>query len=541
MWLVTRQGTKLLIMDTTQHLIHHKQYFGGNQVSVWRKAGIFQGRKANFYRKVWQASASSQGQAWLSWASHEHLLLTLLAARGATSVVIATDLHVDPERIELLTLDAGPELNKDWLSHPVLSGLVDAPHPFSTEVELIRLARACLRGLAEIHRLGVVHADFKADNLCLNRAPGVQAGSFRINYQSLRLIDFAFSLSRDNPVRFVLPTDPAKLDYLPGFFREALSAAQTRQSPEALHHASVPAIDLYSLGIMLNRIAEKVPTERTRTFDAIFEFIETCLTSARTGPSRWLRGWNRSFDQPTLKLLKQSELLLHKLGIAEDLWDCSASMTSRSQQHEGLLEQGSTESTPLITPLVTPLLTPLLMPTANMSSSSRVTLPSSSLVAQDINQAQSLIPDSKVIAADSLMVQLIQRGMRLLRSQRLRTIVCTLALAAGFRAVDSLFTRNGFILGDADFWFGLTAMFMSVPFCLLAITFTLKSSLAIYRAWLLLSLLLGAILAIFAYSLYGSGISAAEMRIPLLALFLAGLTTMPQWLRLGTAAPLWKQ
>ena len=100
-------------MQATSRLIHQKEVSANQKVSVWREERQQGGSFQVFYRKLWQCDAPVQAQAWLSWAEHEHMLLTFLAARGAQHAVVVTDLHKDQHNIELVTRDAGPELQRD--------------------------------------------------------------------------------------------------------------------------------------------------------------------------------------------------------------------------------------------------------------------------------------------------------------------------------------------------------------------------------------------------------------------------------------------
>ena len=157
-------------MQATSRLIHQKEVSANQKVSVWREERQQGGSFQVFYRKLWQCDAPVQAQAWLSWAEHEHMLLTFLAARGAQHAVVVTDLHKDQHNIELVTRDAGPELQRDWL-------MQHTPW-LQSERALLTLAYHCLVGLQEIHRMGIVHGDFKADNLCIPKQQGREAPEF---------------------------------------------------------------------------------------------------------------------------------------------------------------------------------------------------------------------------------------------------------------------------------------------------------------------------------------------------------------------------
>jgi|GEM_PF-2294145 len=141
---------------TRRELIQRQEFGPYQSVSAWCEPG--KGAGPQRYRKVWQSAPGHKADAWLSWAHHEHLMLTLLAGHGAEHVVLISGLQVNPGQVELVTLDAGPELQRDWLARSY------APL-FAGEAQALKLARSCVRALVSIHRLGVVHGDVKTDNL----------------------------------------------------------------------------------------------------------------------------------------------------------------------------------------------------------------------------------------------------------------------------------------------------------------------------------------------------------------------------------------
>ena len=266
------------------------------------------------YRKVWASSNPSLNASWLSWAHHEHLVLTLLAGRGAQHVVQVSGLQISPSKVELMTLDAGLDFERDWLGP---ARLAQKETLWASEEDALKWARACLMALESVHRLGVVHGDLKSDNICITSSQSTGSSGKRIDLSSIRLIDFAYSLYRDAPLHFVLPTDPIKLDYLPEFFKSALAKAQSQNNVSPLNAVACANIDLYSLSCLLEKTVSHDMASQWKDWS---HFLEICR---REGQSRsensFLKG-QINFEAPTQKLLKMVETILKKRNVLQDEW-----------------------------------------------------------------------------------------------------------------------------------------------------------------------------------------------------------------------------
>ena len=266
------------------------------------------------YRKVWASSNPSLNASWLSWAHHEHLVLTLLAGRGAQHVVQVSGLQISPSKVELMTLDAGSDFERDWLGS---TRLAQKKTLWASEEDALKWARACLMALESVHRLGLVHGDLKSDNICITSSQSTGSSGKRIDLSSIRLIDFAYSLYRDAPLHFVLPTDPIKLDYLPEFFKSALAKAQSQNNVSPLNAVACANIDLYSLSCLLEKTVSHDMASQWKDWS---HFLEICR---REGQSRsensFLKG-QINFEAPTQKLLKMVETILKKRNVLQDEW-----------------------------------------------------------------------------------------------------------------------------------------------------------------------------------------------------------------------------
>lgn len=329
---------------TPPTLIRKQAPDGSHSVTVWRQGGQYNGQPAVTYLKVWEGLPGESAAGWLSWGLHENFLLTLLAGRGVRSAVTTLGLNKDTHRIELSTLDAGPELQRDWL---------DAGAPILSDVELVKLGCHTLQALVQIHREGVVHGDLKTDNICIDAVADPRTGARCVDWRSLKLIDFAFSLSRDYPLRFVLPTDTRKIDYLPGFYKRAIEKSQRAKAPELAQAACSAAIDLFSLGVMLQKLA----ATSGRPCPGATTLAQACLKAgSRRAPWRW--PWaDARFEAPTLRLEQAALQWLRAQGLGDDAIGRSAPMEASAP--------GSVMPTPLraqaqATPLAALPPTPLL-------------------------------------------------------------------------------------------------------------------------------------------------------------------------------------
>jgi serine/threonine protein kinase len=297
------------------HLIQSQNFSPDCSVSVWKEfapENTHQHPRWQ-YRKVWASSNPRLNASWLSWAHHEHLVLTLLAGRGAKHVVQVSGLQISPSKVELMTLDAGSDFERDWLGP---ARLAHKETLWATEDDALKWARACLVALESIHRLGLVHGDLKSDNICITSSQSAGSGK-RIDLSSIRLIDFAYSLYRDAPLQFVLPTDPIKLDYLPEFFKSALTKAQSQNNVNPLNAFACANIDLYSLSCLLEKT---VACDMASQWKDWSKFLEICRREGQLCRENSIFKRQPNFEAPTLKLLKTLETMLKTRNVLQDEW-----------------------------------------------------------------------------------------------------------------------------------------------------------------------------------------------------------------------------
>lgn len=204
------------------------------------------------FRKVFK---SSPGYDYTWFNTHEcDLLLEFKQQRILRVAQVAVANWSNENTFEQVqTLDAGPSLFH-WLQleATALDGSA-APHPLSEPQALLRLLRSALLALSEIHAKGYVHCDIDDRNICLPFAlhPTLK-GAFTPLWNQLKLIDFAFSLGKNHPLRVPLPIKPDALMHSPAFM-QALEADHQAGSTRRVQRLD-GRIDLHALGAMAERM-----------------------------------------------------------------------------------------------------------------------------------------------------------------------------------------------------------------------------------------------------------------------------------------------
>lgn len=157
---------------------------------------------------------------------------------------------------QVATRDAGVTI-EDWLRvQPRYANGVVWPHPFQHAGLFLQLLRACLVALREIHALGIVHCDIKEDNICLPHSPYPHSPGQAVwlDFERVRLIDFAFSVTPERPLEHPLPILPAA-PYQSDLLKTALAADRADPSRGRLAVQQLDyRVDLYSLGFLAGRI-----------------------------------------------------------------------------------------------------------------------------------------------------------------------------------------------------------------------------------------------------------------------------------------------
>ncbi|MFM8333756.1 MAG: hypothetical protein ACKN9T_18935 [Candidatus Methylumidiphilus sp.] len=186
------------------------------------------------YRKQFKAEGLNGADYWIQ---RETRFLNYFATAKLRHVVEYAELKrlgdgiVTPVVSLLATFDAGVTI-ENWLriQPRYANGMVDA-HPFARVGLFLLLIRACLIALREIHALGIVHCDIKPDNICLPYTPypfnPETDGFIRIDFEHIRIIDFAFSVNPAWPLEHnlpILPTAPYQSELLKAALRKDRAA-----------------------------------------------------------------------------------------------------------------------------------------------------------------------------------------------------------------------------------------------------------------------------------------------------------------------------
>jgi hypothetical protein len=422
----------------------------GQSVSVWKE--FSETARGYLFRKTWQSQPGPVAKAWLSWAHHEHLLLTLLAHREAKYVVQVAGLQVHADHVEVVTVDAGLDFQRDWLDRVALQGEPIFLHP----TDALKFARACLCGLLSIHKIDMMHGDIKSDNLCINaraidNGTGYGTGNNKetatrlvLDLDSLRWIDFAYAICREQPLKFVLPTDPDRLAYLPEQFRMAIRTAQATGEPVHIQHAASAQVDLFSLWYMLTS-AVAVPTADPE-WTVWLDWLRACkklATEPFTGSA--------AFEAPTQQLLSELEQKLAQLNVPAAQW--GEAITALRP------ETGMVPVTPLLLVSQTPLRTPLVQPMQPVPAVEKAAdAQPQALAAADISDISVGQPQANTNKLAYIIAGIGQSGVGLLRGW-----LGIAALAVLFAWIDQRFVQLDLKLTDLGFAMGLVAMVLAIP------------------------------------------------------------------------------
>jgi serine/threonine protein kinase len=300
-----------------------------DHVRVSRRAS--KGGKPCTYWKSFQPGHSQQGghaSGGLAhadyWTDRENRLIAELWAKNIKQVVQLAEVKRTPNGFstpiteQIATFDAGLTL-EDWLGlKPRYADRKTLSHPFHHAAALLSLLRACLLALREIHERGIVHLDIKADNICLPYQPypfKPQPGALvQLDFDRLKLIDFAFSISRDNPLKHRLPVLPERA-YQSGLFKTALREdAQRHVGPFHVDKLDWRA-DLYSLGHMIEGILDIDGLQSPKGLGglAALQGIQAIVEQLK------------AFDQSERPSTLPHDYLLSEVGhLLEGLGDCGA-------------------------------------------------------------------------------------------------------------------------------------------------------------------------------------------------------------------------
>jgi len=218
-----------------------------------------QAGRACEYRKLFKPEGLGEAAYWVR--RENDFLLDFTVKRLRHTVELAAfaqggESQQTPVVEQVATRDAGVTI-EDWLRvQPRYANGVVWPHPFQHAGLFLQLLRACLVALREIHALGIVHCDIKEDNICLPHSPYPYSPgqAVMLDFERVRLIDFAFSVTPERPLEHPLPILPAA-PYQSDLLKSALGADRVGPSRGRLAAQQLDyRVDLYSLGFLAGRI-----------------------------------------------------------------------------------------------------------------------------------------------------------------------------------------------------------------------------------------------------------------------------------------------
>jgi serine/threonine protein kinase len=314
------------------------------------------------FSKVFKEFKDRRGQKYdyRYWAERENYFLREFLKKQSqfTHVVQARHLISENEAAkQVLTCDAGITI-ANWLRVKArYADTTTLSHPFVRSDAFLHLIRACLVALLQIHEHRIVHCDIKEDNICIPYTPNPFPGTgseIHMEFDKLKLIDFAFSVAHAIPLTQILVINPdERVPYQSDLLIEALRADRRSGSPNAVQQLDY-RVDLFSLGYMAEKISalglDCPAGGDTQTLTHVNRLVQT-LKAFDTAPN--------AGPLPHRDLIAQIDrLLVETAGHSRSLgFQVDGEWTAQ----ELSLEQGAGRNTPM-TPVALPLPTPAALP-----------------------------------------------------------------------------------------------------------------------------------------------------------------------------------
>ena len=321
------------------------------------------------FSKVFKEFEDWKGQKYdyRYWAERENFFLRefLKKQNEFTHVVQARHLISEDEAAkQVLTCDAGITI-ANWLR--VKSRYNDTAtlsHPFQRSDAFLRLIRACLVALKQIHDHRIVHCDIKEDNICIPYAPNPfpeEGRKIHLEFEKLKLIDFAFSIAHAIPLTQLLVINPdERVPYQSELLISALRSDRRSGSPNAVQQLDY-RVDLFSLGYMAEKISaagldcSPGPGD-IRALEDVRSLVQK-LKAFDSAPSP---------AAPALPhdglIAEIDRLLVETAGLSESLeFEVDGEWTAEEMEQGTEQGRGAVRKTPL-TPVALPLPTPVALP-----------------------------------------------------------------------------------------------------------------------------------------------------------------------------------
>lgn len=292
---------------------------------------------------------------WNVWSDRENRFLNLFSGWRLQHVVQPHQLTANSPGGVFNTVDthdAGLTI-EEWLQ--VAAHYADGntySHPFRRGEDFLRLMRACLAALQEIHERGVVHCDIKQDNICLpwTPSPYLPGVPLKPDFAELRLIDFSFSLSRDLPLAQPLPIEPSA-DYQSPLLKTALKADRSHGRSDKTAQLDY-RVDLFGLGHMGRQIMDGSsfvwePEERGASGKALMREVMDDLLALGSGktPLRHVLG------RPHQRLIGKLDLWLRDAREQDAFVPIARTVPPGAARVTPVTPSMETPVTPVVTPV----------------------------------------------------------------------------------------------------------------------------------------------------------------------------------------------
>jgi len=228
----------------------------------------------------------------------------------------ASAAYATPQYDKLETLDAGVTI-ADWLRvQPRYADGRLLDHPFQPIGMFLRLLRACLSALREIHSHGIQHLDFKHDNVCIpfEPYPYRDGQPLTLRFDKLRLIDFSYSTGPGNRLRYLPPVGRLKgRAYQSARWKKAMQADERKAGPPFALDKLDGRCDLYSLGWLAEKLLDLgLDTEGCPRPDDAEVRVKTLARRLQNFDKAWFKPGKAKYD----KLIADIDILLKDIGPA---------------------------------------------------------------------------------------------------------------------------------------------------------------------------------------------------------------------------------
>lgn len=309
----------------------------GDHVEVFREAAAPGERRC--YTKRFLATPDGDLR---EWTEREWRILARMVGHGIGCVpeVVQFDRGSGGQPPLVTTFDAGVTVDHWATLLPVQRDGCTLAHVFQDCAHWWALAHHLLRALDEVHGLGVIHLDLKADNVCIplepaDFRPDQPAQVLRPLFARLALIDFAFSLVAGEDLGSPLPIGwQQEFDYQSPRLLGALRAGASGelQPTRELDWRC----DMYSLAALLDRYLPRLESQGGCLEGAGWTQERHAEARALIVRIRDSHAQETAQARPHAALCARTEALLREADLAESLargWGLADPVSEASIPH----------------------------------------------------------------------------------------------------------------------------------------------------------------------------------------------------------------